>query len=350
MVERLSFAPSTRAQLGVAVCGPAKATRLLQMPGDEIEDWLAEARSAAILGSCPRSKAELKSSLRAYAAFALKVRQPALPPTTDLLLSWSCLFRCSGTFTNYLSHLRTACQLAGISTEALHSRLLTKACRAIDKRRGYTPRQPMFIGFELVRRMVEQAASCPRPGARALAMAFLTAYIFLLRMPSECLPIRIASQSTSDEHQQAVLSVSQESVTLRLKRRKNKEGGSLLTRRCWCSKCEATCPVHVLGKFCLEAGARSAPFANFSPAGVLAALRRWLTCLGVPDATKYRTHDIRRGHARDLQLAGSSLMEILKAGEWRSAAFLAYLDKGELECSATLEAHLNESSDEEVER
>ena len=48
-------------------------------------------------------------------------------------------------------------------------------------------------------------------------------------------------------------------------------------------------------------------------------------------------------------LTGARLGEILRAGEWRSAASLAYLDRAELECSATLEAHLGESSDEEAE-
>ena len=88
----------------------------------------------------------------------------------------------------------------------------------------------------------------------------------------------------------------------------------------------------------------------FSPANALATLRTWLQELGVPDAGNYRIHDFRRGHARDLVRAGATLFEILTAGEWRSASFLAYLDKVELECEATLEAHLNESSDEECER
>ena len=35
---------------------------------------------------------------------------------------------------------------------------------------------------------------------------------------------------------------------------------------------------------------------------------------------------------------------------WRSAAFLTYLDKDELECDGTLVAHLGESSDEECEQ
>ena len=68
----------------------------------------------------------------------------------------------------------------------------------------------------------------------------------------------------------------------------------------------------------------------------------------VPDGSKYRTHDFRRGHARDMLNSGARLCEILKAGEWRSAAFLAYLDGVELESAANLEAHLGESSDEDV--
>ena len=37
-------------------------------------------------------------------------------------------------------------------------------------------------------------------------------------------------------------------------------------------------------------------------------------------------------------------MDILKAGDWRSAAFLNYLDQGDLEDAAVLQAHLDESS------
>ena len=40
-----------------------------------------------------------------------------------------------------------------------------------------------------------------------------------------------------------------------------------------------------------------------------------------------RTHDWRRGHARDLQRGGARLWEILQAGDWKSPAFLSYLDE-----------------------
>ena len=123
--------------------------------------------------------------------------------------------------------------------------------------------------------------------------------------------------------------------------------GCLLRRSCWCASCKVTCPVHVLGAFFRECGLGSAPFGAVSAFGVLNALRVWLGVLGIPDSNKFRTHDLRRGHARDLQASGASLYEILKAGEWRSSAFLKYLDESDLECQAAFEAHVGQSSDEE---
>ena len=44
--------------------------------------------------------------------------------------------------------------------------------------------------------------------------------------------------------------------------------------------------------------------------------------------------------------AGKPLWQILQAGEWRSPAFLAYLDVHEVEAEAVLEAHLQDSESE----
>ena len=68
---------------------------------------------------------------------------------------------------------------------------------------------------------------------------------------------------------------------------------------------------------------------------------------GVDCSASYRTHDLRRGHAKDLQVNGATLYEILAAGEWRSPAFLSYLDLAELERDVVVEAHLDESSSED---
>ena len=87
------------------------------------------------------------------------------------------------------------------------------------------------------------------------------------------------------------------------------------------------------------------PFRGISPAKALARVREVLAGLHIPEITAYGTHDFRRGHAKDLQesgqvvhirvhrrctsvsiLAGAPLFEILAAGQWKSPAFMAYLD------------------------
>ena len=49
-----------------------------------------------------------------------------------------------------------------------------------------------------------------------------------------------------------------------------------------------------------------------------------------------------------MQDRGHTIGQILAAGQWKSAAFMTYLDEDELAAEAVLEAHLNESSDEDV--
>ena len=314
------------------------------------DEWVERARIAAIAGSCPRSHKELQSAARAYTDFAYKVQCFRLPPSMDMLLAWSNLFRCSRTFQNYVCNMRTSMQLMGFETSGMHSPLLKKACRAIDKRQGYKPRGTMFIGSQLVVKLLHQASLSTAVHAKALAMAFLTSYVFLLRLPSECLPISVACSSMSefidDVPKQAVIEVHPDCIVLTLLRRKNKDGGSVLKRKCWCKACTITCPVHALGKYFLECGAGCHPFSGFDARAALGALRTWLQIMRVPDASKYRTHDFRRGHARDLQVGGASLFQILQAGEWSSPAFLAYMDKTELECGATSEAKVNDCLDE----
>eukprot|EP00973_Karenia_brevis_P087967 12201417-Karenia_brevis.AAC.1 len=78
-------------------------------------------------------------------------------------------------------------------------------------------------------------------------------------------------------------------------------------------------------------------FPGVTGAAALKALRFFLEELQVPEAHKYRCHDLRQGHAKDLQLAG----------EWRSVAFMKYLDLHRLETELVVQAHCDESEDED---
>ena len=88
------------------------------------------------------------------------------------------------------------------------------------------------------------------------------------------------------------------------------------------------------------------PFQGITPLNALKILRVMLGLVGVANPECYRTHDLRRGHARDMQAAGKPLYEILTAGNWRSSAFADYMDLQKLEDEAVFEAHLDESDSE----
>ena len=174
------------------------------------------------------------------------------------------------------------------------------------------------------------------------ALLFLLAYIFLLRLPSEALPA-----TAGKDQGQASLYMEGQALTLVLKRRKNKPQGSKLVRTCWCNESPVTCPVHAFGPMLERCVPGQKLFEGITPAGALGVLRSILFHLGVQGHDMYRTHDLRRGHALDLQQSGAPLYAILSAGEWKSPAFLEYLNIEELEREAVVQAHVDESDEDE---
>ena len=158
---------------------------------------------------------------------------------------------------------------------------------------------------------------------KRFSQLFLLAYIFLLRVPSEALAATFG-RDLCHTHQ-TVLWLEDSKLHINLRRRKNRPGGSRLTRKCWCQHSRKTCPVHVFGKLVEEVPAGTALFegidANRSfwrclfmsdlvasikalACRATAALRTMLAEVGTKAAEQYRLHDIRRGHAKDLQLSG----------------------------------------------
>jgi hypothetical protein len=333
--------------------GPLAMTNLAGIQLDSAvkrQGWMQQARASALAGSCPKSHNSVRSGLRCYQRFAERIlgkKGNELPPTIDELLAWSTLFRCSKTFGNYMNHVSLGCQLLGLPTAVFDDRGLLRAKRAIAKKRQFVARGQMFLRQDTVGDLLVLAGSIPT--WQPMAMLYLASYVFLLRVPSEGLPITVGINGASDG--QAVVICTDEETTLKLKCRKNRPGGSTLVRHCWCKQCKETCPVHVLGAWfrSLQHGQRA--FGGISAARALATLREWLALLRLADAEMYRLHDFRRGHARDLQASGANLATILAAGEWRSPAFLQYLDKEELENQAVqqmhLDAHMDDSSGDE---
>ena len=100
----------------------------------------------------------------------------------------------------------------------------------------------------------------------------------------------------------------------------------------------ALCPVHAFEQWCRES--RQMPgrvFRGLDYTRFVRAFRLHLAALNVPDAANYTSHGFRRGTAQEMLRNGSRLAEILTAGDWRSPAFLAYLETAEIEEGAVLD-------------
>lgn len=215
---------------------------------------------------------------------------------------------------------------------------LARAKRGLRKNETFVARPRLFIRRKMVREILLWVPE-GNDSLYRVAVLFALTYAFLLRLPSEALPIALDS---TDSAGQAELSIEGDEAVLKLKTRKNRVRGSVLTRKCWCQTCEVTCPVHLVKKL-KDKGISGPLFAHISPHRALEALKLIMSSLGVQNSEQYRTHDLRRGHAQDLVESRAPLYEILKAGEWRSPAFLNYLEWNTLEKEAVIQAHVDDS-------
>ena len=167
----------------------------------------------------------------------------------------------------------------------------------------------MCLGRKVVVAMLDWSRE--RPDYQRYAALFLLAYTFLLRVPSEAIPT--VAGGVADQSSQAILALEGDALHLRLRRRKNKPHGSSLRRHCWCETCPKSCPVHVLAKLLDGCVPGAELFRGISAQGASKALRHMLYSVGVRDVGAYRLHNLRRGHAKDLQLAGKSVSRLVYA-------------------------------------
>ena len=179
-------------------------------------------------------------------------------------------FRCIGTFCNYLGHVKLLCQLAGVSTAAFYDDRVKRAKTSILKRSPFQSREKRFIRQEVVARLMTHEYE--NTTEAALAMLCLVSYVFMLRLPSEALPM------VWGKHAPGIICMSRKSVLyfffayylhvgtncvhqsylwiegprlcLKLKTRKNRQHGTTLWRECWCgtsAMSRFTCPIHTFG-------------------------------------------------------------------------------------------------------
>ena len=179
----------------------------------------------------------------------------------------------------------------------------------------------------------------------------LMCWEFLLRVQSEAVPLLAGmpddATSLPRERHSGVWVDGSGALCLRLQRRKNRPQGSLLRRRCTCpSQGFRFCVVHRLRPFLAQLQPTE-PLWSFDSGAALKKLRRLLTLSQVPSAPEFTFKAFRAGKATALAAAGKSVGTILQAGEWRSAAFLNYVDTDVVDQAQLLDQAMVQSEDEE---
>ena len=336
----------------LAALGPAKGLQNLLAELAESglcpQRWTEQAVIETIVRSAASSMASVKSALRGWAGFAdaaLAAEGRHLPPSEQGLVAWSQHFRCAGTYVNYVGYLRLGCQVMGLDSRGVGGPIVDRAKRML-KRDGAEPRAKLALRADLLRRLMGTARA---HGQEVMAMLYLASYLFMLRVPSEGLPMTVGSDTAAPlGGAHSCVAVVGRQLVLKLARRKNRPRGSTLKRGCSCPQSSWMCPVHVLGDWLAAQPCGTAPFAAISAARARALLREHLASMGIADAQAHSLHDFRRGHARDLAEAGASPDSIKALGEWVSPAFLKYLDVSTVEAQYVLQAHLDDSEDDDV--
>jgi len=283
------------------VSGPKAEIRALEFKSDnDASTWLENRRIDAIIGASPSARDGILTAVRCSTAFVVTVRskEPAFPPKVEMLQAWSAVFRYHRTFGNYVSLLKTACHILQVGTDGFDMCLISRARLGIQKRGGWQPKARMFIRGDTLLALSQSFMSVEPP----MMMLFIVSYFFLLRVPSEAIPMVVDSNVRETDQRKSVLVVSDKQVTLHLKFRKNIRSPTTLTRNCCCNgKLMRLCPVHVVGAWARNFPKGGALFNNISPARANATLKSWLSCVGHKmDAHLSRTHDLRRGRALDL--------------------------------------------------
>ena len=109
------------------------------------------------------------------------------------------------------------------------------------------------------------------------------------------------------------------------------------------------CPIHAVWEYCKTFSIGQQIFPGVKAKHAISKLRQVLQGLDVENASMYRTHDLRRGHADDLVENGTSVSNLLLMGEWAPPAFFKYINLALLEARTVTSAHVDNSSSEEEE-
>ena len=311
-----------------------KVLRQAQLPQYKVNNFFRTAAQTIALTGIQRCFKSFASGIRCYFSFCELRGTPPFPVRERVVVEWSSIFKPNPTFSNYVGYLRKAChfleQPLSWDTPAVRN---TVAALKLEGAGRF--RFPNFIRSEFVAKIVAKET---RDGPFA-QLSFIS-FLYALRVPSEALILRRAYLSddlTGFEPMRDTALIGlrgppgHECLVIRFLRRKNLPNGCILSRPCFC-KLEAKsakrlCPIHAFWPaIASRVKCGEELFSGFTPQNVNTTIKAVLHKLGVPHADCYTSHGYRRGAAQELKERGCQWPIVASLGEWRSLAFMGYLD------------------------
>ena len=296
--------------------------------------FLSAGAQANILEQVRLSLPSVASGVGCYLSFCSLLAIAPFPPTSDTVARWSTVFSAGKTFSIYLGHLSKACQLMNIDCSWRNDTIV-----AIAKGLKNKPMARDKFENSLDPKILDRIVRAETWASEFARICFVT-FLFMLRLPSESLPLRRALPtdrllSKEPLSSPAIIGLREfngdQRLIIKLARRKNARHGFSATRPCFCGDNfllpKHNCPIHRFWKAVI---AHTEPgellFPSLQGKKFSRILRAILAKLAVPEAEKYSSHCFRRGAATAILNSGSTLSEIMRTGGWASSAFKVYLD------------------------
>ena len=176
-----------------------------------------------------------------------------------------------------------------------------------------------------------------------MAAMMSVARLFLLRVPSECVPLQWRGLHSSVE-------VDGEKAIITLSSRKNSRVPVVLTRTCVCrTSGPKLCAVHWLLRMRSRPQPSNGNIFTTSSSQFASKIKEYSVELNFPMGMRMSSHAFRRGMAQEIIDHGGSLAVLLRAGDWSSSAFLSYLRHSQPEDAAAAQTIIM-MSDSEAEK
>ena len=254
-----------------------------------------------------------------------------------MALQFGAIFRKGSTYEKYLQRVAWAHRFLRLPTDWFTASV-RQAIRGAKRSPGVI-REKLAIHSKDAQRLIKESV---RLGHRDMAALMSIARLFLLRVPSEGVPLE-----WNGDHSWVTLSPQQATITLA--RRKNSRVPVTLTRKCCCAVSGVDlCAVHWLLKLRTMGPGHDGRIFNFTISAFNKHLRTCATRLSMTSLTGMSSHAFRRGMAQDILALGGSLAVLLRAGDWSSSAYLRYVKTAQPEDAAIAQAviHVSDSEDE----